>query len=149
MKTHVRHLFADWQMKDDDETRRINSHLENCAECKEYYRRMSMFFDTQVNAPAASLRPDPYLPARVKLMAERTIRTRLQPALRTVRWSLAGFAIVAAVASGIILGKNIVTDAAAQTTEDAYQAYYAALAQQNVGDGFNSLKTSLQEDHHQ
>ena len=143
MKTN--HVIESYQSWGDDnvtaeERRRIQLHLEECAECRQYYESMSLLLDKSNPSLLPRLEPDPFLPTRIRAEAEAKGR---RPALRRAsswaRLSAAGVMVVVAATFGVYLGKGLSTATQLDEDTEMISAYYETFSPTSIVDDWASL----------
>lgn len=114
------------------ELRGVRDHLDACVECRLYYERMTLLLEKTDPALLPRLAPDPFLPARIRALAEERKRGPVRGrALAWLRLSLAGVMLFFAATAGVYLGQELSTASRSADTAqgtDIAEAYYEAFA---------------------
>lgn len=146
MAEHVTSLFLQWLDGTIDDRRVVDDHLRHCPACSAYYAKMSALL-TPAQSESIALRPDPYLPARIRSRATGSERRPAYAVLRpALRWSGAGALVALAVFLGITLGKDLAPKTKEYTTTDIVSTYYSAVSQQNFSARLESAVSSAQKE---
>lgn len=142
MTQHVTELFSqwfDWRL-DPAGRKDVDGHLASCAACRTYYEKMSNLFDASA---APGIAPDPFLPHRVRALAESASPEAPRKAqLSFAKLSLGALVLAIAVFAGVFIGSSasarMSTDQPSQDTallEDTY-------TMQSFAEGWDDLITS-------
>ena len=158
---HVKNLFLAWSENTlgDGERQRIDEHLETCDDCRSYYAHMTAFLDRPGEDDLPSLEPDPYLPTRIRALADVRGLTDARggaegvggvPATtRRGRWvtmSAMTVMLALAITIGVRLGIELATPGEANGETDLIEAYYEAVFQPGVSDNFDTLFENGEEE---
>lgn len=132
-KRHVTKNYLQWAegKLGERQRERVEAHLQSCRECREHFEKMSAVFSGKADVFSLPyLEADPFLPTRIKALAEE--RAKSSAAGKRWQWSgafrlaFSTLMLVAALAIGIFLGKNLVGDAeyaASELVSDYYQEF--------------------------
>jgi predicted anti-sigma-YlaC factor YlaD len=145
-KRHVTKNYPDWAegKLNARKQEQIETHLQDCPNCRRYYEKMSAVFAEKADLSALPLlEADPFLPTRIKALADE--RTKLSYDAQegrqwagTFRLTISTMIIVAALAIGIFLGKDLAT-AEQYSESDLISDYYQAFAQQSYAANWESI----------
>lgn len=133
------YLAWDEDRLDPAERRKIQRHLEECTNCRAYFEKMSLLLDTLDPSLLPALEPEPYLPTRIRALADRKGTTGLRRAVAWARVSLATFAVVVAAFSGVYLGASLTTAQSSVDDSEIIGAYYEAFSPSEFMDGWEDL----------
>lgn len=142
---HVISQFQDWfeQSLQEDELRAIDTHLEHCSKCRDYYSKMASLIETPEEESFPELEPDPYLATRVRAMAHKEAHGF--KALHWLRWTLVGAASSIAILVGVELGNSLYTATQTDTGTEIVSTYYEALSQQSIADQWQDVIQTNQD----
>ena len=158
---HVKNLFLAWSESTlgDGECHRVDAHLETCDDCRIYFEHMSAFLDRPGEDDLPSLEPDPYLPTRIRALADARAlagaRARAEAvggvpvATRRGRWvtmSAMTLMLALAITIGVRFGIELATPGEAIGETDLIEAYYEAVFQPGVSDNFDTLFENGEEE---
>jgi anti-sigma factor RsiW len=111
MKAHYRKYFIVWLdgRLSPNKRKEVEQHLEQCAECREYFKRMETLFADSGLQEIPELEPQPYELTRIKQLAQQkkkegSFRFLKQPLPAVVLYSVILFFTLMA---GIWMGKGI------------------------------------------
>jgi anti-sigma factor RsiW len=133
-----------------EERRETEQHIGECDECRAYFEKMTRLLEETDPALLPLLSPDPFLPARIRAMAEsgktrpETLATARRAGFdwigrRRIAWarlSLAGAALLLAVTAGVFLGRGLSANARYDQENDLAEAYYEAFAPTDIAGGW-------------
>ena len=146
---HVRKHFQAWSegSLDDEAHRLVEAHLEDCAECRLYFDRLSQFFEKPEADDLPRLKPDPFLAKRIRALAdeppvihdrERPILPGLPRRLGWLRLSFFGVMFALAITTGGYLGQSVATRPT-QNGDGQLTSIYEAFSQSGLGDDWEEL----------
>jgi anti-sigma factor RsiW len=144
MMTHVTRHFQEWidGRLDNDARRAVESHLDECADCRAYFDRLSFLLEKPRASELPRLDPDPFVPARIRAAGKgRGERITLGELIRPFGWvrlSLVGGMLAIAVVLGVSMGRGLSGDVA-RADGDIYSEYYKAFSQSSLSDSWESL----------
>ena len=145
MSKHVTQFFVDWsegRMRPAEQSK-VEAHLLSCLECKTYFDKMSAALDVVDHTALPTLTPDPYLPTRIKALAESPRDAHsavLRPGwLMRLRWAFSTAMVVSALSIGVFLGKGLAT----MNTGSTYEESFTSTDYQIIWD--NSLADSWED----
>jgi predicted anti-sigma-YlaC factor YlaD len=146
---HNHKYFYDWYRQELDEKMRyqVESHLKTCADCQQYYKKMSTLLDQPDLSALPHLTPDPYLPEKIIQGRSSQFSPKKSGAVaRYIRWSFATVLVVLSFTLGIFLGKGIFysknTNYESQLTSDYYQHF----SQSSVLEEFDQIVNFANEE---
>lgn len=142
-KRHVTKNFLDWADGKLDARRQeqVETHLQSCPECRQYYEKMSAVFSEKADISALpQLEADPFLPARIKALAGKRGKEHSEKrfgwqGIGAIRLAFSTLMIVFAVSLGIYLGKGLATSQQ-YSESDLISDYYQAFNQQSYSDNW-------------
>jgi predicted anti-sigma-YlaC factor YlaD len=142
--THVRKHFQAWNEErlDLEAQRLIETHLEDCAECRMYFERMSQLLQKPEGGDLPRLEPDPFLPGRIRALAEKSSETARLGLTRPVGWlRLSSYAVLfaVAVAAGVYFGQSAAARGLANGDSQLLTGYYEAFSQTGFADDLEQL----------
>ncbi len=142
---HVISQFQDWfeQRLQDDDLRLVDTHLEHCSKCRDYYSKMASLMETPDEEFFPELEPDPYLATRVKARAHKDARG-FRP-MHWLRWTLVGAASSIAILVGVELGNSLYTATQSDSGTEIVSTYYQAFSQQSIADQWQDVIQTNQE----
>jgi predicted anti-sigma-YlaC factor YlaD len=148
---HATKHFQAWteERLDREAQRLIEIHLEDCAECRAYFERMSQLLEKPEESDLPRLEPDPFLPGRIRGLAEKSSETAHAdwPArlglMRPVGWlrlSYYGFLFAVAVAAGVYFGQSAAARGLMGNGDgQLLTGYYEAFSQSGFADDWEQL----------
>jgi predicted anti-sigma-YlaC factor YlaD len=124
----------------EKERLKVEEHLDDCKRCRKYFRKMALLLEKPDLSYLPHLQADPFLPARIKALAENHSRARA----RRIRFawrrlSLAGLALAAAVTIGVFLGKGLSAASGEYGDTEILSAYYNAFSQKGLVDDWEYI----------
>lgn len=151
---HVKRLFHAWSEKrvGEDERREVEQHLEECADCRLYFDRMSALLQKLDPSLLPRLEADPFLPTRIRAQAGGAGEASALPARARAVWprfSVLSAVLVAALAVGVFLGRGlskVVATSAQQDDSDIVEAYYSAFSQSGFASDWESVISDDEEE---
>ncbi len=112
-----------------EERRIVQQHLDECGECRTYFKKVSLLVERPHPTLRPQLTPDPFLPSRVRALAEeRSAGRSRRSAMGWVRVSVASAMLVLAAAAGIYLGNGFYTNTRSGEETELAEAYYEAFS---------------------
>ncbi len=146
---HVKNFFPAWLdgKLSADREKKLERHLESCKECRDYYQKMSDVLKSPQVSRLKTLEPDPYLPTRVKALAEQ-VKNKKQITFdpQWLRVALYSLLIAFALSLGGFMGYHIFQPQPDENDLRITQAYYQAFASGSVVDRFENYLQQQQED---
>ena len=144
---HIAKHFQDWSegRLDGEAQRLIETHLEECAECRMYFERMSSLLERSTASDLPRLEPDPFLPGRIRGLAEESSTPAPRGLLRPLGWlRLSYYAILfaAAVAGGVYVGQGAAAWSSGDGDDQLLTGYYEAFSQSGFADDWEQLVTA-------
>ncbi len=153
MEKHVRNWVVEWSENRLNAARkkRVDQHLENCSECRAYFEKMSGVLRAVDHSAIPPLTPDPFLPTRIKAIAE--ARQKENASNKGFVWRRLGklqaatsaVMVTVAISIGIFLGKGLASQtefSPSQTVQTSITGeYYDAL----FSDGLSNVWEAMQE----
>jgi predicted anti-sigma-YlaC factor YlaD len=128
---------------------RIQAHLDECRECRNYYEKMSLLLEKPDRSSLPRLEPDPFLPARIKTIAHAGAGARRPAAGRrfsVLRASFAAMIFAIAIAGGVFLGNGLSTLSSTDEEIDLTQAYYTTFSQTGFADDLQVIIEENQDE---
>ena len=89
--------------------------------------------------------PDPYLPTRVRALAERSQFDSHPKSGFVVRWSLRSAAFAVAVVLGILMGERLASPSSTLTDQRIIAEYSESIQTSDIGDRWQSVAQSTEE----
>jgi predicted anti-sigma-YlaC factor YlaD len=143
-KSHMKKYFPDWLegKLSPSEIDSIENHLETCEECKEYFEKMQLFLGKPELGAIPELKPDPFLPTRIKEAAKQTNSgTKFLESLKMrSRLTFGTAMIIIALMVGVFLGKWMSGKEAVSETEIVL-SYSSMFSNQGVGEFCDNVVT--------
>jgi predicted anti-sigma-YlaC factor YlaD len=144
-RTHVKNAFLDWfeGKLTGEKKAQVEQHLKSCRDCQVYFQKMAEVWGEADLSIFPQLSPDPFLPARLKALAQeqQNAAGQNQKAFlqwpKTIRLGFSTLALFAAIVIGVLLGKglsNANTAGDEYSEEDLLSSYYLLFLQQNLAD---------------
>jgi predicted anti-sigma-YlaC factor YlaD len=142
---HVISQFQDWfeQHLQEDDLRMVETHLEHCSKCRDYYSKMASLVETPDEEFFPELEPDPYLATRVKAQALQN--SRVFKPMHWLRWTLVGAVSSIAILVGVELGNSLYTATQSDSGTEIVSTYYQAFSQQSIADQWQDVIQTNQE----
>jgi anti-sigma factor RsiW len=161
-KRHVINDFQAWNDGQVDKKKRlaIEQHLTECPDCRAYFEKMSMFLDQMDPASLPHMEADPFLPTRIRALAEgnrATAATKAKASVPRPRKRLFGRAgltamavmIIAAVWVGGYFGERLSTMSLASTQydeTDIISSFYDEFAPSGFAGDWESILENGEEE---
>ena len=144
---HIAKHFQAWSegRLDGEAQRLIEIHLEECAECRMYFERMSSLLEKSMASHRPRLEPDPFLPGRIRGLAEKSSTPAPRGLMRPLGWlRLSYYAILfaAAVAGGVYVGQSAAAWGSGNGDDQLLTGYYEAFSQSGFADDWEQLVTA-------
>jgi predicted anti-sigma-YlaC factor YlaD len=112
-----------------EERRIVQQHLDECGECRTYFETVSFLVERPHPTLLPRLTPDPFLPSRIRALAEERGAARgRRSAVGWVRLSVGSVMLILAAAAGIYLGKGFPTNTRTAEETELVEAYYEAFS---------------------
>lgn len=112
-----------------EERRIVEQHLDECGECRMYFEKVSVLIERPQPTLLPRLTPDPFLPSRIRALAEERGAARgRRRAVGWVRLSAGSAMLILAAAAGIYLGKGLYTNTRSAEETELARAYYEAFS---------------------
>ena len=89
--------------------------------------------------------PDPYLPTRVRALAEQSQFGSHPKSGLVVRWSLRTAAFAVAVVLGILMGERLASSSSTLTDQRIIAEYSESIQTSDIGDRWQSVAQSTEE----
>ena len=138
----IKKLFHAWNDGRADEAARprIQAHLDECAECRGYYEKMSLLLAKPESSSLPRLEPDPFLPARIKAMVrEHSAPQGGRKRFGVLRASFVTMVFAIAIAAGVFLGNGLSNISQASDETDLAAAYYTTFSQAGFADDLQTI----------
>jgi len=144
---HIAKHFQAWSegRLDGEAQRLIEIHLAECAECRMYFERMSSLLEKSMASHLPRLEPDPFLPGRIRGLAEKSSTPAPRGLIRPLGWlRLSYYTILfaAAVAGGVYVGQSAAAGSAGDGDDQLLTGYYEAFSQSGFADDWEQLVTA-------
>jgi predicted anti-sigma-YlaC factor YlaD len=140
---HVKKHYQAWsEGRLDGEAQRLTeAHLEDCAECRAYFERMSQLLERPSEDDLPRLAPDPFLPGRIRALAGKTsaAHPRGVRALGWLRLCYYAFLFAVAVVGGVYVGQGAATRGAENGDNQLLSGYYEAFSQSGFAEDWEQL----------
>jgi anti-sigma factor RsiW len=148
---HVISQFLDWNENRTGDTERleIQRHLDDCGDCRRYFEKMSRLMEGVGADALPHLEPDPFLPARIRAVAEtaKTPPGSKYPVFGRLAVSVMSATVVLAAAAGIVIGSGLSSRvSASEETQTIIEGYYEAFAQDEFAQHWETVLESDEED---
>ena len=139
--SHIRSLILPWLelTLDAQQQQFVEEHLKECAACRKYFDSMSVvLLPSQVSSPNV-LSADPYLPTRIRAMAES--RDREPDGVKGIvaRWVLRTIMFVMAVVFGIYMGEQLSYGTSPVTEQKIITEYSESLEVGGIADRMQTI----------
>ena len=145
--SHIRSLLLPWlelQLK-EPERLKVEEHLKNCRECRQYFEKMSRALLPTSTSFNYILEADPYLVTRVMAIGRNRAMAVPAPTLLVGRWVLRSSLFAAAVLLGIYMGEELSYHPIVVTDQKIIAEYSALLDASGIGDRFQTVAQSSAE----
>lgn len=144
---HYKKYFLKWHEEklSEDEKTKLEEHLAGCSDCRNYFEKMNNALLPVKDLEIIELKPDPYLPQRVKsLSGENNGFIKYDLNLPSLKWTAIGFAFsfLLLIASFFSLNNGSISQ---QKSTNIYYDYYQSISQQSFSSNLDYLSNSLQE----
>jgi len=150
-REHVIDSYQNWNENrlEAEERREIQRHLKGCVDCRQYFEKMSLLLDQHDPSFLPHLEPDPFLPTRIRALAEGgevVERENLRRAVGWLRLSVASALTLVAVTTGAYLGLGLSATNGSADDSEIIAAYYDAFSQSEFASGWDDLVENGQEE---
>ena len=139
--SHIRSLLLAWLelSLDAQQQQLVEEHLKGCESCRKYFNAMSeALLPSQESAPNA-LRADPFLPTRIRAVAETSSRQQRGMKEVVARWVLRSVMFVMAVVFGIYMGEQLSYRTSSVTDQNIITEYSESLEVGGIADRLQSI----------
>jgi predicted anti-sigma-YlaC factor YlaD len=143
MSRHVKTLFLDWTENRFSVKEEIERHLQECHDCRSYYDAMMQLLDPGIISGLPRLTPDPFVPARIAALEAAQRRARAKLVVSRLQLSLEGLALLLAVVTGIVLGKNLSVPSPQHRTAEILNIYDGGISTDDVSTILESVLDPL------
>lgn len=135
-------MFLQWiEGRVEEKTRpEIQEHLDGCEGCRSYFDKMSFLMSELDTAAPPRLKPDAFLPTRIRALAEQ--RRARKAAGKRFAWgrvSLVGASFLLAVTAGVILGTGLTSASYSSEETELVQSYSTALSSSGFVDSWQEV----------
>lgn len=145
----VQKLFLDWSEGRVDEMARprIQAHLDECGECRNYYEKIALLLAKPARSDLAHLDPDPFLPARIRALASEDAEPQSTGRrFGVLRASFATMIFATAITAGVFLGNGLSNISHANDDADLAAAYYTTFSQAGFADDLQTIVDESQDE---
>lgn len=144
---HYKKYFLNWHEGKLSEETKINleNHLTVCSDCRIYFEKMNKVLLSEEDFEIIELKPDPYLPQRVKSLSdEKNGIIKYDLYVPCLKWSVIGFAFsfLLLIFSFFSISN---TKTSPQKSSNIYYDYYQSISQQSFSGNLDYSSYSLQE----
>lgn len=146
---HIKSKFLDWfeSRLSEVEMHKIEEHLSECSECKNYFELMQDLTSPSIQKGLNELEPDPFLPTRIKAIVNgEKNEAKSKHVLSFLRLLFFSLASSAAILIGIMLGQGLYNSKQSyQNNQSIVSAYYQVYSQEGLSDNFESTLSTGRE----
>ena len=139
--SHIRSLLLAWLelSLDAQQQQLVEEHLKGCESCRKYFDAMSaVLLPPQESSPNA-LVADPYLPTRIRAMAESSGRQLNGVKGVVARWVLRTVMFAMAVVFGIYMGEQLSYRTSVLTDQNIITEYSESLEVGGIADRLQTI----------
>lgn len=146
--SHIRSLLLPWieLTLNEDQRQLVGEHLKECSFCRQYFDVMSQALLPSPDVSQDTLQPDPYLPTRVKAMADQSGAAARKRKNVVALWTLRSALFVIAVVFGIYLGEGLSNQPSTVTEQNLIAEYSALFEAGGIADRLQSVAPINRED---
>lgn len=139
--SHIRSLLLPWLELTLDAQRQqlVEEHLKGCETCRKYFDAMSATLLPSQDSSPTALGADPYLPTRIRAMAESSGRQPNGVKGLVARWVLRTVMFVMAVVFGIYMGEQLSYRTSAITDQNIITEYSESLEVGGIADRLQTI----------
>jgi predicted anti-sigma-YlaC factor YlaD len=145
---HIRSLFLPWieLSLNEHQQRLVEDHLKGCESCRQYFDSMSLVVLPSGGIAPEELKSDPFLPTRIRALAEATTARGQQKAPAALRWALRTALFAIAMACGIYMGEKLSSHTTTITDQNVITEYSDALQVGGIADRLQTVAQSGTEE---
>lgn len=145
--SHIQFLLLPWLESALDARQRqlVEEHLKECALCRKYFDAMSASLLPTQNSSPLTLVADPYLPTRIRAMAEPSSRQPHGAKDGATRWVLTSAMFVMAIVFGIYIGEQLSYRSSAITDQNIITEYSESLEVGGIADRLQTIAMTSTE----
>lgn len=145
---HIRSLFLPWieLSLDEHQQRLVDEHLKDCDPCRQYFNAMSQILLPSPGTAQDELKSDPFLPTRIRALAETSTAQGHHKAPAAVRWALRTALFAVAMACGIYMGEKLSYRTTTVTDQNVITEYSDALQVGGIADRLQTVSQTSTED---
>lgn len=136
----IRSLFLAWAEEKIDQklTQEVEDHLKGCSSCRQYFDAMTAAL-LPGESPKSRLVADPYMPARIRALANDA--ASFSPSVKDliIRWSLRTVVFAAAIVAGIYMGEKLSYERSVVTEQYIISEYSGYLGESGIGERWQSV----------
>lgn len=139
--SHIQSLFLPWLelTLDAQQQQLVEEHLKECALCRNYFDAMSVILLPSQDSSRDTLVADPYLPTRIRAMAESSSRQPGGVKGAVARWALRSVMFVMAVLFGIYLGEQLSYRTSVVTDQNIITEYSESFEVGGIADRLQTI----------
>ena len=136
----TRNQFLLWfeQRLAPDKRMKVERHLLDCIACRAWFEASTELLGTP-SVHARTLEPDPFLPTRIRALAERDGQRTHAGFRPAVRWAAGTVAVAAALLIGVYLGDGITRTQSTITDQEIVDQYARSVAMAGINDRWQSV----------
>jgi predicted anti-sigma-YlaC factor YlaD len=144
---HIQSFFLPWLelTLDVQQQRLVEEHLKECSVCQKHFDAMSVVLLPSKESPPNVLLADPYLPTRIRAMAESAGRQPIGVKGIVGRWALMSVMFVMAVVFGIYIGERLSYRTSTITEQSIITEYSESLEVGGIADRLQTIAQASTE----
>jgi predicted anti-sigma-YlaC factor YlaD len=137
---HLHRQFLPWLEARLSPAKRseVERHLSECERCRRWYERSTALLRSKPLV-LRTLEPDPFLPTRIKALAEHD-HVRAHTGMRAaVRWAAGSVAVAAALLLGLYIGDGVYAASPVTSDQEIVEQYSRTVAMAGINDHWQSV----------
>jgi predicted anti-sigma-YlaC factor YlaD len=139
--SHIRSLLLPWLelTLDAQQQQLVEEHLKGCETCREYFNEMSVILLPSQDSSPTVLSADPYVPTRIRAMAESAGPQSNGVKGFVARWVLRTVMFAMAVVFGIYMGERLSYRTSVVTDQNIITEYSESLEVGGIADRLQTI----------
>ncbi len=139
--SHIKSLLLPWLelTLDAHQQQLVEEHLKECALCRKYFDTMSVTLLPSRDSSPHTVVADPYLPTRIRAMAESSRGEAHRVKGIVARWAFTTVMFVTAVVFGIYMGERLSYRTSVITDQNIITEYSESLEVGGIADRLQTV----------
>ena len=145
--SHIRSLLLPWLelTLDPKQQQLVEEHLKGCEACRKYFDAMSVILLPSQESSPNTVHADPYLPTRIRAMAESSGRQLNGVREIVARWVLRTVVFAVAVIFGVYMGEQLSYHPSVITDQNIITEYSESLEVGGIADRMQTIAQATTE----